>query len=488
MKSRQAEVAGQDDSLTGTSKACTDSGGNNTVGAKAATMLSSCLEIVPTDGLRPTRRNARTHSKKQIQQIANSMARFGAINPIIIDDRNRIIAGHARAEAAKLLRLERVPAIRASHLSETEIRAYMLADNKLAQKAGWDKEMLAAELEDLQLALPQIGLDLEITGFDPGEADSLILDFAESSIQSADDSPELEETAVAKERDIFVLGRHRLVVGDARNISVYERLMQGAMAQMTFLDPPYNVKIDGHVSGRGSVKHREFAFASGEMTSDQFTKFLTDALTACALSTIDGGITYICMDWRHIPELLRAGSAVYDELKNVCVWAKTTPGQGSFYRSQHELIFVYKRGGAPHINTFELGQHGRTRSNVWTYPGANTFRAARMDELKMHPTVKPVALVADAMRDCSKRGSIILDAFSGSGTTIIAAEQVGRRAFCIEIDPRYADGSIRRWQKFTGRDAVLESTGQPFDELYPDRSDGSPDRTAQQGKDRRRRR
>jgi DNA modification methylase len=201
------------------------------------------------------------------------------------------------------------------------------------------------------------------------------------------------------------------------------------------------------------------------MTPDQFIQFLQEALGPCARHTVDGGITYICMDWRHARELLEAGATVYDELKNICVWAKTTPGQGSFYRSQHELVFVYKQGQAPHLNTFELGQHGRTRSNVWTYAGANTFRAGRMDELKMHPTVKPVALIADAMRDCSSRGSVILDAFAGSGTTIMAAEQIGRRAFCIEIDPRYVDVAIRRWQRFTGKDATLESTGQTFDEV-----------------------
>jgi DNA modification methylase len=233
---------------------------------------------------------------------------------------------------------------------------------------------------------------------------------------------------------------------------------------MAFLDPPYNVKINGHAGGRGRIKHREFALASGEMTSPQFVEFLQSTLGQCASHTIDGGITYVCIDWRHTKEMLQAGGAVYDELKNICVWVKTTPGQGSFYRSQHEFVFVYKRGQQPHLNTFELGQHGRTRSNVWNYHGANMFRAGRMDELKMHPTVKPTAMIADAMRDCSRRGAIVLDAFAGSGSTILAAEQVGRRAFCIEIDPRYADVAIRRWQSFTGKDAVLKATAQTFNE------------------------
>lgn len=435
---------------------------NGKIGAK----LPWPIEMLSPLSLRPAQRNARTHSRKQVRQIADSMARFGVTNPLIADDRGRIVAGHARAEAAKLLGLKQIPVIRLSHLNETEIRAYTLADNKLAEKAGWNREMLAVELEELQIALPEIGLDVGITGFEPGEIDSIMLDFGEDRANPADQIPDLEDEAVvARKGDLFVLGRHRLLVGDARDGHAYAQLMQAETAAMAFLDPPYNVKIDGHAGGRGRIKHREFACASGEMTSDQFVQFLQDTLGPCARHTIDGGITYICMDWRHARELLEAGGTIYDELKNICVWAKTTPGQGSFYRSQYELIFVYKRGSAPHLNTFELGQHGRSRSNVWTYAGVNTFRAGRMDDLKMHPTVKPVALIADTMRDCSRRGSIILDAFAGSGSSIMAAEQIGRRAFCIEIDPRYVDVAIRRWQRFTGRDATLESTGQTFEGL-----------------------
>jgi DNA modification methylase len=423
------------------------------------------MEMVPPKKLRPAPHNARTHSKKQIRQIASSIERFGVITPLVANNLGQIIAGHARAEAAKLLGLKHVPVIRISHLSETEVRAYMLADNQLATKSGWDREVLAQELAGLQIALPEIGLELDITGFEPGEVDSIMFDFEENQANPADQVPELEAAAVAQAGDVFVLGRHRLIVGDARDEQTYISLMQSETATMAFLDPPYNVRISGHVGGRGRIKHREFKQASGNFTSDQFTSYLQDALALCASHTVDGGITYVCMDWRHAGELLKAGAAVYGELKNMCVWAKTTPGQGTFYRSQHELVFVYKHGQAPHLNTFELGQHGRTRSNVWTYPGANTFRAGRMDELKMHPTVKPVALVADAMKDCSRRGSIILDTFAGSGTTIMAAEQIGRRAFCIEIDPLYVDVAIRRWQNFTGKDATLESTGLTFGEL-----------------------
>jgi len=439
--------------------------GKGASGGRTEAALPWPIEMLSPRILRPAPRNARTHSTKQVRQIADSMVRFGVINPLIADESGRIVAGHARAEAAKLLGLKLVPVIRLSHLSETEIRAYVLADNKLAEKAGWNRELLAVELEELQIALPEVGLDLEITGFDPGEVDSIMVDFVEGKNNSVAEIPEVDrEHLVSRTGDLFVLGNHRLLVGDVRLGDSFIHLMQGESADMAFLDPPYNVKINGHVGGRGRTKHREFAVASGEMTPDQFTRFLEDALGACARNTVDGGITYVCMDWRHARELLEAGAAVFDELKNICVWMKTNPGQGSFYRSQHELVFVYKHGRAAHINTFELGQHGRSRSNIWTYAGVNSFRAGRMDELKAHPTVKPVALVADAMRDCSRRGSIILDAFAGSGTTIMAAEQIGRRAYCMEIDEAYVDVAVRRWEKATGRDAILEATGKTFEE------------------------
>lgn len=428
------------------------------------TQLPWPIEMRQLSSIRSAQRNARTHSKKQIRQIADSMARFGITQPLLIDSAGRLVAGHARREAAQLLGLDSVPVVCLQHLTEDELRAYALADNRLAEKSGWDRELLAAELQELQIALPNIDLTLEITGFDPAEVDSIFTD-AEDNTNPADEIPILQTAPVACDGDVFVLGRHRIIAGDARRESTYARLMQTETATMAFLDPPYNVRVQGHVGGRGRIKHREFKCASGEMSTKEYVKFLQQTLGHCARHIIDGGISYVCMDWRHTRELLAAGAKVYDELKNICVWAKTTPGQGTFYRSQHEFVFVYKQGKAPHLNTFELGQHGRTRSNVWTYPGANAFRAGRIDELKLHPTVKPVALIIDAMKDCSRRSSVVLDAFAGSGTTIIAAEQVGRRAFCIEIDPLYVDVAIRRWQRFTGKDAILESTEKPFDEI-----------------------
>ena len=293
-----------------------------------------------------------------------------------------------------------------------------------------------------------------------------MLDFGDEGRNPADEPPPLDrESVVSKRSDLFALGRHRLMVGDARDAQAYARLMEGELAEMAFLDPPYNVPIAGHVGGRGRTKHREFVCASGEMSAEEFTAFLKQTLGLCASYSADGAIHFVCIDWRHAPELFVAGGTVYDELKNVCIWVKSNAGQGTFYRSQHELVFVFKHGRAPHLNTFELGQNGRMRSNVWHYAGVNSFRAGRMDDLGMHPTIKPVGLVVDAMRDCSRRGLIVLDAFAGAGTTIVAAEQIGRRACCLELDPAYVDVAIRRWQRFTGRDAVLERTGQTFDEL-----------------------
>jgi DNA modification methylase len=430
----------------------------------------SRIEIASVSTLRPARRNAHQHPKKQVDQLADSIKRFGFINPVITDERGNIVAGHGRVEAAKLLRMRDVPVIRLSDLSETELRAYMLADNKLAERAGWDRQLLAAELKELEVLLPEIGLDLSITALEPAEIDSLMADFGSDGPEPPDDIPPVDsKSIISRGGDLFVLGRHRLMVGDARDKQAYAQLMRGELAEMAFLDPPYNVKVAGHVGGRGRTKHREFACGSGEMNANEFTAFLKQTLGLCVLHSTDGAIHFVCMDWRHAPELFAAGAIVHDELKNVCVWVKNNAGQGTFYRSQHELVFVFKHGRAPHLNTFELGQHGRMRANVWRYGGVNSFRAGRMDDLSIHPTVKPVALVVDALRDCSQRGAIVLDAFVGSGTTIMAAEQIGRRAFCLELDPAYVDVAIRRWQRSTGRDAILDGTGQTFDELPADR-------------------
>jgi hypothetical protein len=443
---------------------------SHTVGGPTQAELPWRVEVVPVNQLRPPVRTARTHPKAQIQRIANSIEKFGMIAPVVVDGRSKVVAGVGRLAAAKLLGLKSIPTIRVTHLSEAELRAYALADNRLTEDAGWDRSLLAVELKELEVELPSFGLDLDATGFLPGEIDALMLDFAEGN--AAEDAIEeiKRDAVVSALGDLFVLGDHRLVVGDAQDPQVFERLMAGNLAQMAFLDPPYNVPIQGHVGGRGRIKHREFALASGELTSEQFTKFLTSTLGCCAKYSQEGSIHFVCMDWRHMRELQDAGAAIFSSLLNLIVWIKNNAGQGAFYRNQHELVFVFKKGGAPHLNTFGMGENGRNRSNVWRYPGLNAFRAGRLDELRMHPTTKPLAMVVDAMRDCSRRGAVILDAFAGSGTTIMAAEQIGRRAFCIEIDPAYVDAAIRRWQRHTWRDAILEATGETFAQISVSRS------------------
>ena len=255
---------------------------------------------------------------------------------------------------------------------------------------------------------------------------------------------------------------YRAPVGNALEPGSYRRLLNGARAEMVFTDPPYNVPVDGHVCGSGSVKHREFAMASGEMSRAQFTQFLRTVCERLVKHSADGSIHFLCMDWRHMGEMLAAGEAAYTELKNPIVWAKDNGGMGTFYRSRHELIFAFKNGTAPHLNTFELGQHGRYRTNLWQYRGVNSRGRDRQAELEMHPTVKPVAMIADALRDCSRRSGIVLDAFGGSGSTLIAAEKTKRRARLIEIDPVYVDRTIRRWEQIAKDDAILLETGETF--------------------------
>ena len=430
---------------------------------RVAGSLDLHIVQVPLGELHPAARNARTHTKKQVEQIAASIAKFGFNNPVLVDDDNRLIAGHGRVAAAKLLGMTEVPTIRLSHLSEAERRAYALAENRLAELAGWDEELLTVELLELQDL--DLDFDVEITGFDLIDIDRMEERVNGAKAAPEDDCvPEPEAHAVSKVGDLWLLGEHRLICGDARDAAVYERLMDGQPAQMVFSDPPYNVKVDHNVCGLGRIRHREFVMASGEMSKGVFTTFLRDAFRQMAAASQDGAVHFICMDWRHIGEILAAGNEVYGALKNLCVWAKDNAGMGSFYRSQHELVFVFKHGEGKAINTFGLGGDGRHRSNVWSYPGINSMKSDRLDELAMHPTVKPVAMVMDAIKDCSLRGGIILDAFGGSGTTLIAAHRTKRVARLIELDPLYVDVIIRRWETLSGLKAIHAETGQTFAE------------------------
>ena len=412
-------------------------------------------------------KNPRSHSRKQISQIARSIEVFGFNVPILIDANLNVIAGHGRIAACQILGLSEVPTIRLDHLNEEQARAFIIADNRLAETSEWDDQLLAAQLKELS----ELNLDfsLEATGFAMGEID-LRIEALGSTPQAREDPgdklPPVGPT-VTQMGDLWLLDRHRVMCANALEEPAYSRLLEKSRAAMVFTDPPYNVRIEGNVSGLGAIRHRDFIMASGEMEPLEFTGFLSRTFKLLARYSGDGSIHFICMDWRHIGELLSAGREAYDELKNVCVWVKNNGGMGSFYRSRHELVFVFKHGTAVHRNNVQLGQFGRNRTNVWEYPGIASFGRSGEEGnlLASHPTVKPVALVADAIMDASARGEVVLDAFLGSGTTVISAERTGRRCYGLELDQTYVDTIVRRWQAYTGERARHAITGRFFDEV-----------------------
>jgi DNA modification methylase len=432
--------------------------------AKTEDDLPWGVEMERLCNLKPAERNARTHSKKQIRRIASSIKEFGFLNPVIVDDTNMILAGHGRFEAARQVGLTHVPVVRFDHLTAAQKRAYLIADNRIAEQAGWDREMLAIELGELIDLLPIEGFDISLTGFDTPEIDLLLADLAISQNEPQEAIPPPPRNAVSKQGDLWHLGKHRLLCGDAQQANQLSRLMDGASAAAVFCDPPYNLRVSS-IGGRGRNKHPEFAFGSGEMLPQQFQRFLSKILANGVGVSADGAIHFVCIDWRHVVDLIVISRKIYGAMLNLVVWNKSNAGQGSFYRSQHELIGVFRVGEGPHKNNVELGRFGRNRSNVWTHAGVNTFGRGRMEALAVHPTVKPTALVADALLDCTARGSAVLDQCSGSGTIFLAAEKVGRVAYGLEIEPRYIDAAILRWQQLTKLEAILEGDGRSFEEI-----------------------
>jgi DNA modification methylase len=427
-----------------------------------------CIEYRSPSELKSNPNNSKVHRRRQIEQISRSMSAFGFLTPVVIDDSDTLICGHARTLAARKLGFQQIPTVRIAHLTAEQKLAFAIAENKLTENAEWDERLLAEQLKILTDS--EISFGAEITGFEPAQIDLLIEGLDDGDKREpdpADEVPDLELKAVSRPGDLWTLDRHRLLCGTALGERDYVSLMRGDRADMVFTDPPYNVPIQGHVSGLGAIKHREFAMARGELDECGFISFLQTFLGLAVAHVRPGTICDVCMDWRHVLELTLASRAIGLTTINMAVWVKTNAGMGSLYRSQHELIFILKSGTSPHQNNVELGRYGRNRTNVWTYPGANGFDRAS-DEcnlLTLHPTVKPVRLIADAILDCSKRGQIILDPFAGSGSTMMAAQRVGRRSYGIEIDPLYVDAAVRRWQKFTGERAKLASSGQHFDEI-----------------------
>jgi len=407
--------------------------------------------------------NARTHPKKQIVALARNIQENGWTTPILIDESWTILMGHARVESAKVLKLKSVPTLTLASLPEDRKKAVIIADNRLAELAVWDMDVLRGEFQ----SLAHSDFEIDLTGYSTGEVD-IILDgaTAESPKHDADDDFERlpEGPAVSQLGDVWCLGRQRLFCGDAREASSYTALMAGRQATLIVTDPPYNVRIDGHARGRGRC-HREFAMASGEMSGRAFEHFLGQVVEQMIRHSTDGSIHFLFMDWRHTPNLLSVGMPRYNEWKQLLVWNKSNDGQGSFYRSKYELIFVFKNGVAPHINNFGLGAQGRYRANVLDYPGVNALLAKSNEEMDSHPTVKPAALIADLMRDCSRRNDVVLDPFVGSGTVFVAAERTGRIAYGMEIDPLYVDLAVQRWQTTTGQEVAHGATNLTFAQM-----------------------
>lgn len=427
------------------------------------------VEYLPIGLLKPDARNPRQHPDRQIRQIARSIQSFGFNVPILIDPENRIVGGHGRLWACQHLGWSDVPIIRLSHLTEPEARAFAIADNRLTDTSTWDDRMLGEILSDL--AKMDLDFSIEATGFTMPEIDLRIEALSVEDRSAADSTDVIPAPAagpaISKLGDVWLMGPHKIMCGDARDRNAYATLMGQELAHLVFTDPPYNVPIVGNVSGKGAIRHREFLVGSGEMTDPQFVAFLATAGDLMCRHTVPGSIHFICMDWRHQLHLLRAGQEIYSELKNVCVWVKHNAGMGSLYRSQHELISVFKNGAARHTNNVELGRHGRSRTNVWRYPSPSNFGrpGEEGDLLALHPTVKPVALIADAILDCSARGEVVLDPFIGSGSTLLGAERVGRACRGLELDPLYVDVTIRRWQSHCGGSAIHAQSGKPFDDL-----------------------
>jgi DNA modification methylase len=419
------------------------------------------IVLVPISDLKPSPRNARKHSQAQIKAIAKSIDTFDFNAPVLADKDGNILAGHGRVEAAKHLGLSQVPVVFLHHLTDVQAQAYMLADNKLTDRSSWDDATLAVQLKELsELAL---SFDIDATGFELPEIDFRIQSLEEAApLDRADDFQTASGRPVTSVGDIWHAGDHRILCANALDQVAISSLFTGEKAAATFTDPPYNVKINGNAAGHGRTSYREFAMAVGEMSETEFTSFLTTALSNARSNVVPGGLIYACMDWRHMREMLGAGGASDLDLVNLCVWVKPNGRLGSFYKSRHELVFVFKNGKEPHQNNIQLGRFGRNRTNVWNYSAANPFgRTEQQADGESHPTVKPLLMVSDAILDCTRRNDIVLDPFLGSGTTLLAAERTSRRCFGIELDPLYVDTAIERWQRMTGKKAIS-----PFGETF----------------------
>lgn len=411
-------------------------------------------------------RSLRKRSKRWSSAMKASIQRFGLILPILIDQGGQIIGGEGVFEVAKECGFTEVPTVRIDHLSETDIQLLRLALNRIAEESSWDTLELTEEWREL---LPlTIDLGYEVSGFATPEIDSLLHQPPAGAGRDADDDPVevgMPGSEVSRLGDIWQLGDHLVLCGSSLEPENLQRVMGEDRARMVLTDAPYNVKIQGNVGGLGKHKHREFVQASGEMSEAHFTEFLTTSITALAAFCRNGALLYMFMDWRHVWEIMSGIRAADLTMINMAVWAKTSPALGAFYRSQHELCFIARKGDEKHKNNIDLGRWGRTRSNVWQYAGVNSFGPGRDEQLAMHSTCKNVSMLVDAIRDASDRGEIVLDGFLGSGSTLIAAERTGRICRGVELDPLYVDTILHRWKRVTDSEGVLQDTGETFSQV-----------------------
>jgi DNA modification methylase len=424
---------------------------------------SLTVERVAINSLRPIEPSVRRHPKKQLAKVRRSLEVFGQVTPILVGSNWEIIDHELVWQALKTIGATHVDVIVVTDKSPVEIKALRLVLNRTALDAVWDNENLRVILQDLL----DLNFDLDLTGFDAPEIDHYLnLDVPQANVEeNGSDIPPIETMAISAPGMMWKLGDHRVGCGSATDLAFVSRVLAGRTANVCFVDPPYNIKVDGFITGKGQHRHREFVQGAGELSTDEYFALLRDSLLVLKTCCVPTALVYACIDWRHVMEMTVAGRDCGMPLYTICVWTKTNGGMGGIYRNQHELVCVFRAGLETPPDNVELGRHGRNRTNVWSYPGMSSFGKQRDELLGSHPTVKPVAMIADALRDVTTRGDVVLDTFLGSGSTLMAAQETGRICCGVELDPLYVDVAVRRWQNATGRDAVLVETGEPFNDV-----------------------
>jgi DNA modification methylase len=408
-----------------------------------------------------------THPKKQVEKAKKFLAAFDQIPTVLAAPNGEILYWEEIWLALKANGATEVDVVIVNDKSPEELKAIRLALHRIPLDAKWDDENVRLVLEELASA----DFDLDLTGFDAPEIDNYLnLDLPKANVEeTGTDIPPVGTNPVSTPGSIWGLGKHRIGCGSATDLAFVLRVLNGQTAAACFVDPPYNIKVDGFISGKGRHRHREFVQGAGELSDDKYFSLLRNSLSVLKACCSSAALIYVCIDWRHVMEMTVAGRSCGMPLYQIVTWVKSNAGMGGIYRNQSEFICVFRAGEDTPLDNVELGRRGRNRTNVWNYPGMSSFGKERDSLRGLHPTVKPVAMIADALRDVTKRGDVVLDSFSGSGSTLMAAEETGRICCSVELDPLYVDVAIRRWQNATGKDAVLLKTGEHFNALAQSR-------------------